>query len=418
MSRWPNKYVIGLTGNIAVGKSVVRQMAQHLGAYPIDADALSHQAMQPGAPAYKPVVDTFGQLILDSDKRINRQMLATIVFSNPAALKKLEEITHPIIRQAIAALVTRSKQPVIVIEAIKLLDGDLADAVDEVWVVNSKPETQYRRLLEKRKMSAEDAKQRMLSQGAQAEKLKRANVVIQNDGNVEETWKQVQAAWTGITKKLQGTTDAQAATTVAVRPTPAAAQPVAPAAPKAPIRAAAPADEDEDSGVVAIDTTGVNIKRGMPGNAELIANFISKHSGQTVSRMDVMMAFGQKSYLLAQDDTSQILGMLGWQVENLITRVDEFYTDVTHQPAVIFALVRAMEAASKELQSEVSFIFLPASASAGEVKVFVDYGYEPTTVKEIKIPAWREALQEVASDNNVGQILHKKLRKDRVLTPI
>ena len=59
MSRWPNKYVIGLTGNIAVGKSVVRQMLQHLGAYTIDADGLSHQAMQPGAPAYKPVVETF-----------------------------------------------------------------------------------------------------------------------------------------------------------------------------------------------------------------------------------------------------------------------------------------------------------------------------------------------------------------------
>lgn len=417
MSRWPNKYVIGLTGNIAVGKSVVRQMAQHLGAYPIDADALSHQAMQPGAPAYKPVVETFGQLILDSDKRINRQMLASIVFSNPAALKKLEDITHPIIRQAIAALVTRAKQPVIIIEAIKLLDGDLADAVDEVWVVNSKPETQYRRLLEKRKMSAEEAKQRMLSQGAQADKLKRANVVIQNDGNVEETWKQVQAAWTGISKKLQSATDAQAASTLPVRPTPAAAQPVAaaPAAPKAPM---AGTDDDDESGVLAIDTTGVNIKRGMPGNAELIANFISKHGGQTVSRMDVMMAFGQKSYLLAQDTAGQTLGMLGWQVENLITRVDEFYTEVANQPAVIYALVKAMEAASKELQSEVSFIFLPASASAGVVKVFVDYGYEPTTVKEIKIPAWREALQEVASDNNVGQILHKKLRKDRVLTPI
>src|SRR5688572_33412928 len=72
VSRWPNKYVIGLTGNIAVGKSVVRQMLQHLGAYTIDADGLSHQAMQPGAPAYKPVVETFGQFILGPDKRINR----------------------------------------------------------------------------------------------------------------------------------------------------------------------------------------------------------------------------------------------------------------------------------------------------------------------------------------------------------
>jgi dephospho-CoA kinase len=404
-------------------------MAQHLGAYPIDADALSHQAMQPGAPAYKPVVETFGQLILDSDKRINRQMLGTIVFSNPAALKKLEEITHPVIRQAIAALVTRAKQPVIIIEAIKLLEGELADAVDEVWVVNAKPETQYRRLLEKRKMSPDEAKQRMLSQPPQSDKLKRANVVIQNDGNVEETWKQVQAAWAGISRKLQPPADAQSATTIPVRPAPAAANPApapaAPAAPPAPaatpqIRAVLPSDDDDgESRELSIDTAGVNIKRGMPGNAELIANFISQHSGQGVSRMDVMMAFGQKSYLLAQDNAGAILGMLGWQVENLITRVDEFYTGAgAQQAAVVYALVRAMEAASKELQSEVSFIFLPPNAAPAAIKVFMDYGYEPTTVKEIKIPAWREALQEAAADNSIGQILHKRLRKDRVLTPI
>lgn len=426
MSRWPNKYVIGLTGNIAVGKSVVRQMAQHLGAYPIDADALAHQAMQPGAPAYKPIVETFGQLILDADKRINRQMLGSIVFSNPAALKKLEDITHPVIRQAIAALVTRAKQPIIIIEAIKLLEGDLADAVDEVWVVNASPKTQYIRLLEKRKMPQAEAEQRIRAQGPQAEKLKKANVVIQNDGNVEETWKQVQAAWNAITKKLQDQAQAQSATTVAARP---AAQPTAAAAPAVPAAAqakpapaAAPvapaADDEEDTGGPEIDTTGVNIKRGMPGNAEAIAQFISTHSGKATSRMDVMMAFGQKSYLLAQSDSNAILGMLGWQVENLITRVDEFYMDSSaNKPAVIHSLIRAMEAASKELQSEVGFVFLPTSAPADMVKLFVDHGYEATTVKDIKIPAWREALQEVGQDPS-SQILHKKLRKDRVLKPI
>lgn len=410
MSRWPNKYVIGLTGNIAVGKSVVRQMAQHLGAYPIDADALAHQAMQPGAPAYKPIVETFGQLILDGDKRINRQMLGSIVFSNPAALKKLEDITHPIIRQAIVALVSRAKQPIVIIEAIKLLEGDLADAVDEVWVVNASPKAQYVRLIEKRKMPAAEAEQRIRAQAPQAEKLKRANVVIQNDGNVEETWKQVQTAWNAIQQKMQ----AQAATTVPVRP---AAVPAAPATPAA---APAPAEPEtvEETGGVRVDTAGVNIKRGMPGNAEAIARFISAHGGSATTRMDVMMAFGQKSFLLAQNDAGDITGMLGWQVENLITRVDEFYMDVVaNRPAVVAALLRAMEDASKELQSEVAFLFLPLTMPADTIRLFLDHGYEPATVKDIKIPAWREALQEVAQ-NEGSQILHKKLRKDRVLTPI
>ncbi len=86
MSRWENKYVIGLTGNIAVGKSVVRQMLQHLGAYTIDADSLSHQVMMPGAPAYQPIIDTFGRFMLDGEGRINRARLGALVFALPEAL--------------------------------------------------------------------------------------------------------------------------------------------------------------------------------------------------------------------------------------------------------------------------------------------------------------------------------------------
>ena len=154
MSRWENKYVIGLTGNIAVGKSVVRQMLQHLGAYTIDADGLAHQAMAPGAPAYKPVIEMFGRFVVDDDGHINRARLGSIVFAVPEALTQLEAISHPVVNQAIRALVSRAKQRVVVIEAIKLLETDLANMVDVIWVVDASPDTQLRRLTEKRKMSA------------------------------------------------------------------------------------------------------------------------------------------------------------------------------------------------------------------------------------------------------------------------
>ncbi|NWG16091.1 MAG: dephospho-CoA kinase, partial [Chloroflexi bacterium] len=202
MSRWANKYVIGLTGNIAVGKSVVRQMLQHLGAYTIDADGLTHRAMATGAPAYKPIVETFGQFILDAEKNIDRNLLGSIVFARPDALAKLEAIVHPIVGQAIATLVSRAPQPVVVIEAIKLLEGDLAQAVDEVWVVDAAPETQLKRLVVQRKLGEAEARQRIAAQGAQAAKLAKANVVIKNDGNVEDTWKQVQVAWSSVQAKL------------------------------------------------------------------------------------------------------------------------------------------------------------------------------------------------------------------------
>lgn len=429
MSRWGNKYVIGLTGNIAVGKSVVRQMLQHLGAYTIDADGLTHRAMAPGAPAYKPIIDTFGQFIVDGEKNINRALLGQIVFSNPAALAKLEAIIHPVVGQAVGALVARATQPIAVVEAIKLLEGDMASAVDEIWVVDAAPETQYKRLTGPRKMSEAEAKQRITAQGPQADKLAKATVVIKNDGNVEETWKQVQAAYG---KALQRAQNAGAAGATAPAPSvPAAAAPAAPAAPAQP--AARPAaDPTQPSKAVTaplkppmgsagatLPGTKVNVKRGMPSNAEVIAGFISQSSGKAVNRMDVMMAFGQKSYLLAQDTADKVVAVMGWQVENLITRVDEFYVAPGEtSPGIVDGLVTAVEAASKDLQSEVAYIFLPLNTPEATIQGFQKNGYEAMTIDQIKIPAWRESVQEILSNNQASRILSKRLREDRVLKPI
>ncbi len=466
MSRWANKYVIGLTGNIGTGKSVVRQMLQHLEAYTIDADSLSHRAMAPGAPAYKPVVDTFGQFILDSEKNIDRNLLGKVVFAHPDALAKLEAIVHPVVGGAIATLVSRASQKVVVIEAIKLLESDLGRMVDEIWVVDASPETQYKRLTGPRKMSEADARQRISTQGSQADKLARASVVIKNDGNIEDTWKQVQLAFNNVLAKIasaNGATAAPAAPAPAApaqpaastsapaaapaqpaarpaAPAPAPAQPVtapttparAPAQPAAstpaptPVQPAAPAPAPAQPAAASAPAqpvlpadTKITVRRGMPSNAEAIANFINASAAKGVSRMDIMMAFGQKSYLLAQGPGDQLLGLMGWQVENLITRVDEVYM-APHAPAipVVEALVTAVEAASKDLQSEIAYIFLPGNMPADMVQSFQKSGYEATDIAQIKIPAWREAVQEILSDNKNARILAKKLREDRVLKPI
>ena len=138
-----------------------------------------------------------------------------------------------------------------------------------------------------------------------------------------------------------------------------------------------------------------------------------------VSRMDIMLAFGQKSYLLAEAPGEQVIGLMGWQVENLITRADEFYIEpAAPRGPVISALINAIEDASKALQSEVGFIFLPLGTGQDVIQPFLSNGYETTTVEQIKIPAWREAVQEVISDNSAYQILTKKLREDRVLQPL
>ncbi|MDX2075895.1 MAG: dephospho-CoA kinase [bacterium] len=416
MSRFGNKYVIGLTGNIAVGKSVVRQMLQHLGAYTVDADGLTHQAMSPGAPAYRPIIETFGQVILNPDKTINRGMLGNMVFGNPALLAKLEAIVHPTVGQAINTLVSRAKQPIVVIEAIKLVEGDLGKACNAIWVVDATPKSQYVRLIQKRKMTEAEAKQRILSQNSQKEKLKAATVVIQNDGNLEETWKQVQIAWNSI--PLNAVPAPAPTPVVAPKPTapttqPTTSTPTTATTPK-PTGTLAPTPTPPKPVTAPLGT--ILVKRGMPNNAELIAGYLSRTTGKSVSRAEVMMNFGQKSYMIAENN-GRIIAVVGWQVENLITRVDEIYVDaIPERPQTVYALAQRIEEASKELQSEVSFVFLPNKTANDLGASFLEAGYEMTDVKDIKIPAWRESVQEVYSDGII--ILTKRLRTDRVLKPI
>jgi N-acetylglutamate synthase-like GNAT family acetyltransferase len=160
--------------------------------------------------------------------------------------------------------------------------------------------------------------------------------------------------------------------------------------------------------------TRVDVRRALPKNADDIARLLNQASGKTLTRMDVIMAFGQKSYWLAEFDGHPI-GLTGFQVDNLITRMDEMVI-IPEAPVapVAEALIGAIEEASKELESEVVFSFLPNGSSALE-QTFVDQGYEKITVDSIKVPAWREAATESQPPNT--QIYKKQLR-ERVLKPI
>src|SRR5688500_4860149 len=165
-TRWASKYVIGLTGNIATGKSVVRKMLEHLGAFGIDADALSHQAIGKGGPGYAAVVDHFGKWLLDPDGQINRAKLGRIVFADPAALARLEGVIHPLVSQGIDFLAKRTQSSVVVIEAIKLLESGLARDCDAVWTVHVPEAMQEARLMSKRGQTQAEARQRIAAQGS------------------------------------------------------------------------------------------------------------------------------------------------------------------------------------------------------------------------------------------------------------
>jgi dephospho-CoA kinase len=189
-------YYVGLTGNIATGKSTVLNYLATKGAHVVDADKLAHRAMAPDGPAYDKVVAAFGRSILDEDGEVNRPKLGEIVFGDPDALTQLETIVHPATFELLRWDVAQSDAEIVILEAIKLLEsGRMLTLCDEVWVVTSHPDAQLRRMIEQRGMSEEAARQRMAAQSHQAKKVAQADHVILNDGTLEELHAQLDVLW-------------------------------------------------------------------------------------------------------------------------------------------------------------------------------------------------------------------------------
>jgi len=405
-SRWPGKYVIGLTGNIATGKSVVRKMLEHLGAFGLDADALSHQAISKGGPAYAAVVKHFGEWLLNEQGEINRARLARIVFSDTVALAQLEDIIHPLVGQAVDFLVRRTRSSVAVVEAIKLIEAGLANDCDALWVVQVPENMQEARLIAKRKMSPAEARTRISAQGPQAAKLKAAQVVIDNSGTFEDTWNQVQAAFNKIIRQspppyliatsplaAPASSDTATAPAATSQTPPAATQPLAPAA-------------------------SVRVRRGMPSDATSIASFI-KYATQgqvALARSDVIAAFGDKAYMLA-DYGGHLAAIAGWKVENLVARVDEMYV-APNAPIdkLAPAMLEAVETASRELQSEAALVFVSPALAQAAARALAGQGFSPSAPDQLRVAAWSEAARESMPPG--ASMLFKKLRDDRVLRPI
>jgi dephospho-CoA kinase len=211
---YPNLYLIGLTGNIACGKSTVLAMLSALGARTIDADRVTYRLQQPGTQVYQQIVAAFGpQVAAGPNGPLDRRRLGELVFGDAAALARLERIVHPAVHRELRAWLaevasstghgTREQprsSPVAVIDAIKLLESGWKTEADAIWVVTCPLEQQIERLMTTRGLSRAEAERRIAAQPPQAEKLAQADVVIDNSGSQAGTRAQVEAAWNRIGK--------------------------------------------------------------------------------------------------------------------------------------------------------------------------------------------------------------------------
>lgn len=197
--------VIGLTGAIAAGKSTVAGMLAELGACVIDADALSRLVMQPGTAVYEQIRQQFGAGIVAGDGQIDRSKLGALVFANAEALAKLEAVVHP----AVLAEAERQMQafkaegcPIVVLEAIKLLESGLHQRCAEVWVVTAPRDQQVQRLMETRSLTRAEAELRINAQPAQESRFPLATVIIDNSGSPQQTKEVIEREWRRITAGL------------------------------------------------------------------------------------------------------------------------------------------------------------------------------------------------------------------------
>jgi dephospho-CoA kinase len=382
-------------------------MLEHLGAYTIDADALAHRVYAKGAPGYQPVIDKFGKWLLNKDGEIDRAKLGNLVFNDPEAMNQLETIVHPLVGQATDVLTQRASQKVVAIEAIKLLESELRKSCDSIWVTNAPEEIQVKRLVEKRGFTRERAMERLHTQSAQSAKVALANIVITNTGSFDDLWNQVSAAW----KQIVPGANSEITQTDLRIPKPVPATQATPSTAVATPTAAASAT---------MPVTGAgefSVKRGKPKQSPAIAELITRLSKgkRQMSTDDVMASFGDKAYMLLQLD-GKLVGLAGWQVENLVTRTtDIFLEDAINPQKALDLLIKEVERASNDLQSEASLIF-PMGDLATQDSLWKQLGYEKRTPETLGVQAWQDSAAETLTSG--GVLLFKQLRQDRVLRPI
>jgi len=358
--KWSDKFVIGLTGNIGTGKSVVRRMLEHLGAFGIDADLIGHQAIEPGCAGYHQVVDDFGVDILTDGAEIDRKKLGEIVFSSPEKLEDLEKIIHPLVIEKINQLIQNSFSPVVVIEAIKLLEANIAHSCDSIWVTWISEEQQINRLIQSRRMTYKDAQNRVSVQSPQIDKLRKADLIIRTGDSFEDTWNQVVAGWKNLLPK------------------------------------------DISNQVIRSNgslekSSGFSIIRATPAQSDWIAHFLQGIPGdeRQITSSQITAKLSEKAILLVIK-AGKISGFLEWYGERRISETTGIILDTEVQVETILPLlINRMEKISLDYHCKLALV-VPGKKLLMMAKLWKDLGYHAIQLDELIDVSWQKAAYNLA----------------------
>ncbi|MGW4667577.1 dephospho-CoA kinase [Streptosporangium sandarakinum] len=195
---------VGLTGGIGSGKSEVSRRLASLGAVVIDADRIAREVVEPGTEGLARVVEAFGAGILRADGTLDRPKLGSTVFSDPERLAVLNGIVHPLVGARVAELQDRADADAIVVYDVPLLaENGLAPMYDVVVVVDAADDVRIARLVELRGMARQDAEARIAAQASREDRLKVADIVVPNEGSLEELTARAEEVWAELTTRAR-----------------------------------------------------------------------------------------------------------------------------------------------------------------------------------------------------------------------
>ena len=191
-------FVIGLIGGIGSGKSSVSAILHSLGVEIIDADKVGHEAYTPNSEGWKKVILVFGQDIVGPENEIDRKKLGGIVFSDPSEMEKLNKLMHPIIHNLVEEkikLLSHQGVKVVVLEAAILIEANWQDLTDEIWLAKSNQEVVIERVQLRNNFTREEIIKRIQSQMSNDEREKHSDIVIDNNGTIEQLEEKVKTLW-------------------------------------------------------------------------------------------------------------------------------------------------------------------------------------------------------------------------------
>lgn len=404
--------LIGLTGNIATGKSTVCDILAQLGARVIDGDLVAHAVLRRGTLAWRNLVNAFGYDILQYDGNVDRRKLGAVVFNDAAKLRVLEQITHPAVGTELALLVRDAlnapdaADSILVVEAVKLYESGIYEFMDALWVVTAPYAEQKRRLMQERGMSETDADARLHAQPPLDEKLKRATVVIDNGGSIEELRVQVMRAFVEINP--ESARDKTALLQKWLRLAPTAAAPLeTPSAPTQTTAEPAPAVVSEPEW---------SVRRARPADARMLAELLAhiERRSEPIGRAEMLERFGKFGYWLARAG-DQTVALAAWQAENLAAIVRELWADSDADAARAFPLLlEAIQAEANALTCEVVAIVVPERAAPLAAIAAQTAGYESSSVEQLH-KLWRTVIEPLLVDNAT---LYTKQLREIVTKPI